>query len=87
MASQARVARAGGAIINVASMAGMIGFAAPPMAAHAAANAGLIGLTRQLAVEGAPVGIRVVSISPGAIVKREADMGLLNGRQWPIALS
>jgi NAD(P)-dependent dehydrogenase (short-subunit alcohol dehydrogenase family) len=68
------VARGGGAIINVASMAGMIGFAAPPMAAHAAANAGLIGLTRQLAVEGAPVGIRVVNISPGAIVTREADL-------------
>lgn len=68
------VARGGGVIINVASMAGMIGFPAPPMAAHAAANAGLIGLTRQLAVEGAPVGIRAVNISPGAIVTREADL-------------
>lgn len=68
------VARGGGVIINVASMAGMIGFPAPPMSAHAAANAGLIGLTRQLAVEGAPVGIRAVNISPGAIVTREADL-------------
>lgn len=68
------VARGGGVIINIASMAGMIGFPAPPMAAHAAANAGLIGLTRQLAVEGAPFGIRAVTISPGAIVTREADL-------------
>jgi NAD(P)-dependent dehydrogenase (short-subunit alcohol dehydrogenase family) len=68
------VARGGGVVINVASMAGMIGFPEPPMAAHVAANAGLIGLTRQLAVEGAPVGIRVVNISPGAIVTREADL-------------
>lgn len=68
------VTRGGGVVINVASMAGMIGFPEPPMAAHAAANAGLIGLTRQLAVEGAPLGIRVVNISPGAIVTREADL-------------
>jgi NAD(P)-dependent dehydrogenase (short-subunit alcohol dehydrogenase family) len=61
-------------VINVASMPGMIGFPKPPMAAHAAANAGLIGLTRQFAVEGAPVGIREVNISPGAIVTREADL-------------
>jgi NAD(P)-dependent dehydrogenase (short-subunit alcohol dehydrogenase family) len=68
------VTRGGGVVINVASMAGMIGFPQPPMAAHAAANAGLIGLARQFAVEGAPVGIRAVNISPGAIVTREADL-------------
>lgn len=68
------VARGGGVILNVASMAGMLGFPAPPMTAHAAANAGLIGLTRQLAVEGAPHGIRAVTISPGPIVTREGDV-------------
>lgn len=68
------VARGGGVVINVASMAGMIGFPDPPMGAHAAANAGLIGLTRQMAVEGAPFGIRAINISPGAIVTREADL-------------
>jgi NAD(P)-dependent dehydrogenase (short-subunit alcohol dehydrogenase family) len=68
------VARGGGVVINVASMAGMIGFPEPPMSAHAAANAGLIGLTRQMAVEGAPFNIRAVNISPGAIVTREADL-------------
>jgi NAD(P)-dependent dehydrogenase (short-subunit alcohol dehydrogenase family) len=68
------ISRGGGVVINVASMAGMIGFPSPPMAAHAAANAALIGFTRQLAVEGAPVGIRAVNISPGSIVTREADL-------------
>jgi NAD(P)-dependent dehydrogenase (short-subunit alcohol dehydrogenase family) len=68
------VARGGGVVINVASMAGMLGFPEPPMSAHAAANAGLIGLTRQMAVEGAPFNIRAVNISPGAIVTREADL-------------
>ncbi|OEO30715.1 dehydrogenase [Devosia insulae DS-56] len=68
------VARGGGVILNIASMAGIIGFPAPPMSAHAAANAGVIGMTRQLAVEGAPHGIRAIAISPGAIVTREADL-------------
>lgn len=64
----------GGVIINIASMAGIMGFPSPPMSAHVAANAGVIGLTRQLAVEGAPFGIRALTISPGAIVTREADL-------------
>lgn len=68
------VARGGGVILNVSSVAGMMGFPQPPMAAHAAAKAGVIGLTRQLAVEGAPVGIRAVTISPGAIFSREGDL-------------
>jgi NAD(P)-dependent dehydrogenase (short-subunit alcohol dehydrogenase family) len=68
------VARGGGVILNVSSMGGMIGFPQPPMTAHVAAKAGVIGLTRQLAVEGAPVGIRAVTLSPGAIVTREDDL-------------
>ncbi|MBU1374890.1 MAG: SDR family oxidoreductase [Alphaproteobacteria bacterium] len=68
------VARGGGVILNISSVAGMMGFPQPPMAAHAAAKAGVIGLTRQLAVEGAPVGIRAVTISPGAVLSREGDL-------------
>jgi len=60
------LARGGGVIINTASVVGMMG-ANGPMAAHAAAKAGVIGLTRQAAAEGAAAGIRVVSISPGPI--------------------
>jgi NAD(P)-dependent dehydrogenase (short-subunit alcohol dehydrogenase family) len=60
------VARGGGVIINTGSIAGMV--AAPtPMAPHAAAKGAVISLTRQTAVEGAPVGIRAVCISPGPI--------------------
>jgi len=60
------VARNGGVIINTASIAGIV--AAPtPMAPHAAAKGGVLSLTRQTAVEGAPFGIRAVSISPGPI--------------------
>jgi NAD(P)-dependent dehydrogenase (short-subunit alcohol dehydrogenase family) len=73
------VARHGGVIINVASMAALIGAPRPPMAAHVAAKAGLAGLTRQLAVEGGPLGIRAVTISPGPIVTREDDLDDVTG--------
>jgi meso-butanediol dehydrogenase / (S,S)-butanediol dehydrogenase / diacetyl reductase len=56
----------GGVILNVASVAGMSG-APPGGAAHAATKGAIIAMTRQLAVEGAPHGIRVNAISPGVI--------------------
>jgi len=55
-----------GRVINVASVAGMVG-AAVGGTAHAATKGAIIAMTRQLAVEGAPHGIRVNSISPGVI--------------------
>ena len=58
----------GGSIINVASVAGMLGTPLLPGIAHAAGKGGVISVTRQLSMEGAPHGIRVNSISPGAIV-------------------
>jgi NAD(P)-dependent dehydrogenase (short-subunit alcohol dehydrogenase family) len=61
------VARGGGSIVNIASMAGMIGAPGFPMAAHAVTKGALIALSRQLAAEGGVAGIRVNSISPGVI--------------------
>ncbi|MFC4536319.1 SDR family NAD(P)-dependent oxidoreductase [Sphaerisporangium dianthi] len=71
------VRRGGGVIINVASMAGMIAGRVPPMVAHSAANAGVIGMTRQFALEGARHGIRAVAISPGPVLSpaSERDLG------------
>lgn len=57
----------GGTVINVASVAGWIGNRSLPLVAHMATKGGLIAMTRQLAAEGGPVGIRAVSISPGGI--------------------
>lgn len=56
----------GGVIINTASIAGITN-SGPGGAAHAATKGAVIALTRQLAMEGAPHGIRVVTISPGLV--------------------
>jgi meso-butanediol dehydrogenase / (S,S)-butanediol dehydrogenase / diacetyl reductase len=58
----------GGSIINIASGSGLAGAEGLGAAAHAAGNGGVVAVTRQLALEGAPHWIRVNCIAPGPIM-------------------
>jgi NAD(P)-dependent dehydrogenase (short-subunit alcohol dehydrogenase family) len=53
----------GGSIVNVASVAGLA--SSPTIGVYGAAKAGLINMTRTLAVEAAPLGVRVNCLAPG----------------------
>ena len=55
--------RGSGVIVNIGSFAGLRGGAG--MSLYTAAKAGLAGLTRALALEWAPYGVRVNAIAPG----------------------
>jgi glucose 1-dehydrogenase len=64
-AARRMVARRGGVIVNVTSVHEKIPWGG--YGAYAAAKAGLSMLTRTLAQEAAPFGVRVVALAPGAI--------------------
>ncbi|MFM7717976.1 MAG: SDR family NAD(P)-dependent oxidoreductase [Actinomycetota bacterium] len=68
-ATRAVVGRLGGgagSVVNVASIAAYLGDAAEPAAAYEASKAGVVGLTRQLAVEYGPA-VRVNAVAPGLV--------------------
>jgi len=55
----------GGAVVNISSV--MAWYTAPGYVAYTAAKAGVVGMTRALAVELGPRGVRVNAICPGFI--------------------
>jgi NAD(P)-dependent dehydrogenase (short-subunit alcohol dehydrogenase family) len=61
-------ARGGGSIVTIASGNAHQALRGSPALSHVAAKGAVCSMTRQLAMEGAPHGIRANSISPGLIV-------------------
>jgi NAD(P)-dependent dehydrogenase (short-subunit alcohol dehydrogenase family) len=61
----------GPAIVNIASIAGLIGI--PNMPAYCASKSAVIGLTRQMAADFTGRGIRVNCLCPGRIAGTELD--------------
>ncbi len=61
-------ARRGGSIVTISSANAHQALRGSPALSHVAAKGAVCSMTRQLAMEGAPHGIRANSISPGLIV-------------------
>jgi NAD(P)-dependent dehydrogenase (short-subunit alcohol dehydrogenase family) len=56
-----------GVVVNMASLNGQLSFKSLASLSHTTNKAAILGMTRQLAMEGSEHGIRVNSISPGLI--------------------
>jgi NAD(P)-dependent dehydrogenase (short-subunit alcohol dehydrogenase family) len=70
-----------GVVVNMASLSASLSFKILPSLAHTTNKAGIIGMTRQLAMEGREHGIRANSISPG-VIESNATREQLNDPEW-----
>jgi NAD(P)-dependent dehydrogenase (short-subunit alcohol dehydrogenase family) len=91
-----------GVVVNMASLNGQLSFKSIASLSHTTNKAGIVGMTRELAMEGSVHGVRVNSISPGLIesgatraqldetggrARRMLDRTLLGGQRSLPALS
>jgi NAD(P)-dependent dehydrogenase (short-subunit alcohol dehydrogenase family) len=70
-----------GVVVNMASLNASLSFRILPSLAHTTNKAGIVGMTRQLAMEGRAHGIRANSISPG-LIESNATRGQLKDPEW-----
>ena len=71
----------GGVVVNMASLNASLSFKPLAALAHTTNKAGIIGMTRQLAMEGREHGIRANSISPG-LIESNATREQLKDPEW-----
>jgi NAD(P)-dependent dehydrogenase (short-subunit alcohol dehydrogenase family) len=72
----------GGSIVNFASVAAFRGTGFAGMLAHSAGKGAVLSMTRQLALEGGPHGIRANTIAPGLVATlATASQGLTEGEK------
>ena len=78
------LAQASGSIVNIASIAGLVGLGRMPQASYSASKGGLVLLTRELAAQWARKGIRVNTIAPGWFPTEMTERLFDNpdGRNW-----
>ena len=74
-----------GIVVNTASLNGLLSFKTLGSLAHTTAKAGIIGMTRQLAMEGREHGIRANSISPG-LIETNQTREQLKDPEWASAM-
>ncbi|UUU36890.1 SDR family oxidoreductase [Streptomyces sp. CA-210063] len=74
-----------GCILTVGSTAGLTGSLTNRRTAHSASKGAVISLTRQLAAEGAPHGIRANCVSPG-MIDTEGSLGDLLADDHPMVI-
>ena len=77
-AARAMLAQGGGAIVNLGSMAGLVGL--PRRNGYGAAKAGIHSMTRSMAVEWGRGGIRVNAIAPGYVRTVMVDRLIQQGK-------
>jgi NAD(P)-dependent dehydrogenase (short-subunit alcohol dehydrogenase family) len=73
--------RGGGSIINVGSVSGKMAYKVLPALAHMAAKGGVIAMTKQVAMEGGPHGIRCNTISPGLVLTAQTK-AFIDNPEW-----